>query len=178
MTLFKDVVDLLHNNDCVILPGFGAFVLKKKAASVVGNKFSPPSKNISFNSMLKENDGLLVKQISRARKISYDKAFSLVEEEIKSFRKKLYKDLIVDVESLGIFELKNENNINFNPDFAINFDASSFGLQSFTKDPILKTVKQGSKKDIQFISSSILKNAAIFIFLIGVSFFGYFNYTN
>jgi len=111
MTLFKDVVDLLHNNDCVILPGFGAFVLKKKAASVVGNKFSPPSKNISFNSMLKENDGLLVKQISRTRKISYDKAFSLVEEEIKSFRKKLYKDLIVDVESLGIFELKNENNI-------------------------------------------------------------------
>ena len=178
MTLFKDVVDLLHNNDCVILPGFGAFVLKKKAASVVGNKFSPPSKNISFNSMLKENDGLLVKQISRARKISYDKAFSLVEEEIKSFRKKLYKDLIVDVESLGIFELKNENNINFNPDFAINFDASSFGLQSFTKDPILKTVKRGSKKDIQFVSSSILKNAAIFIFLIGVSFFGYFNYTN
>ena len=49
MTIFKDIVDLLHNNDCVILPGFGAFVLKKKAASVVGNEFIPPSKNVSFN---------------------------------------------------------------------------------------------------------------------------------
>jgi nucleoid DNA-binding protein len=66
MTIFKDIVDLLHNNDCVILPGFGAFVLKKKSATVVGNEFIPPSKKVSFNSMLKENDGLLVKQISRS----------------------------------------------------------------------------------------------------------------
>ena len=158
MTIFKDIVDLLHNNDCVILPGFGAFVLKKKSATVVGNEFIPPSKNVSFNSMLKENDGLLVKQISRTRKMSYDKAFSFVEEEVKSFRNKLYKDLLVEVKSLGIFELKDENNINFNPDFSINFDSSSFGLQSFSKAPLLKTVKRESKKNLQFVSNSILKN--------------------
>ena len=178
MTIFKDIVDLLHNNDCVILPGFGAFVLKKKSATIVGNEFIPPSKNVSFNSMLKENDGLLVKQISRTRKISYDNAFSLVEEEVKSFRNKLSKDLLVEVKSLGIFELKDENNISFNPDFSINFDSSSFGLQSFSKEPLLKTINRESKKDLQFVSSSILKNAAIFICLVGLSYVGYFNYTN
>jgi nucleoid DNA-binding protein len=57
MTIFKDIVELLHNNDCVILPSFGAFVLKKRSAKVVGNEFIPPAKNVSFNSMLKENDG-------------------------------------------------------------------------------------------------------------------------
>ena len=178
MTIFKDVVELLYNNDCVILPGFGAFVLKNKSASVVGNEFIPPSKNISFNSMLKENDGLLVKQISKTRKISYDNAFSLVEEEVKSFRNKLSKDLLVEVKALGIFELKDENNIIFNPDFSINFDSSSFGLQSFSKEPLLKNVKRESKKDLQFVSSSIVKNAAIFICLVGLSYVGYFNYTN
>ncbi|MDG2500420.1 MAG: SPOR domain-containing protein, partial [Flavobacteriaceae bacterium] len=74
MTIFKDIVELLHNNDCVILPSFGAFVLKKRSAKVEGNEFIPPAKNVSFNAMLKENDGLLVKHISRVRKISYAKA--------------------------------------------------------------------------------------------------------
>ena len=178
MTVFKDIVELLHKNDCVILPSFGAFVLKKKSAKVIGNEFIPHAKNVSFNAMLKENDGLLVKHISRVRKISYAKAFNLVEDEVKSFKKKLYKDLLVEVKSLGIFELKNENNINFNPDFSINFDTSSFGLQSFSKELILKNVKEKSKNERSLISSSILKSAAIFIGLIGVSYFSYFNYTN
>lgn len=88
MTIFKDIVELLHNNDCVILPGFGAFVLKKKSASIIQNKFIPPSKNVSFNSMLKENDGLLVKYISETRKTSYKKALNLVEKEVEAFNKK------------------------------------------------------------------------------------------
>ena len=59
MSIFKHIVDLLYNNDCVILPGFGAFVLKNKSAFRKGDEFFPPSKYVSFNSMLKENDGLL-----------------------------------------------------------------------------------------------------------------------
>ena len=35
-----------------------------------------------------------------------------------------------------------------------------------------------SRKETQFISDSLLKNAAIFISIIGLSYFGYFNYSN
>jgi len=178
MTIFKDIVDLLHNNDCVILPGFGAFVLKKKSASIIQNKFIPPSKNVSFNSMLKENDGLLVKYISGTRKTSYKKALNLVEKEVEAFNKKLTRDLLVEIESIGIFELKDENSLNFNPDLSINFDSSSFGLQSFLKDPLLKNIKTESKKEISFVSNYLLRNAAIFISVMGLSYLGYFNYTN
>ena len=178
MTIFKDIVELLHNNDCVILPGFGAFVLKKKSASIIQNKFIPPSKNVSFNSMLKENDGLLVKYISETRKTSYKKALNLVEKEVEAFNKKLTRDLLVEIESIGIFELKDENSLNFNPDLSINFDSSSFGLQSFLKDPLLKNIKTKSKKEISFVSNYLLRNAAIFISVMGLSYLGYFNYTN
>jgi len=178
MTIFKDIVELLHNNDCVILPGFGAFVLKKKSASIIQNKFIPPSKNVSFNSMLKENDGLLVKYISGTRKTSYKKALNLVEKEVEAFNKKLTRDLLVEIESIGIFELKDENSLNFNPDLSINFDSSSFGLQSFLKDPLLKNIKTESKKEISFVSNYLLRNAAIFISVMGLSYLGYFNYTN
>lgn len=178
MTIFKDIVELLHNNDCVILPGFGAFVLKKKSASIIQNKFIPPSKNVSFNSMLKENDGLLVKYISETRKTSYKKALNLVEKEVEAFNKKLTRDLLVEIESIGIFELKDENSLNFNPDLSINFDSSSFGLQSFLKDPLLKNIKTESKKEISFVSNYLLRNAAVFISVMGLSYLGYFNYTN
>jgi len=178
MTIFKDIVELLHNNDCVILPGFGAFVLKKKSASIIQNKFIPTSKNVSFNSMLKENDGLLVKYISGTRKTSYKKALNLVEKEVEAFNKKLTRDLLVEIESIGIFELKDENSLNFNPDLSINFDSSSFGLQSFLKDPLLKNIKTESKKEISFVSNYLLRNAAIFISVMGLSYLGYFNYTN
>ena len=178
MTIFKDIVELLHNNDCVILPGFGAFVLKKKSASIIQNKFIPPSKNVSFNSMLKENDGLLVKYISETRKTSYKKALNLVEKEVEAFNKKLTRDLLVEIESIGVFELKDENSLNFNPDLSINFDSSSFGLQSFLKDPLLKNIKTESKKEISFVSNYLLRNAAVFISVMGLSYLGYFNYTN
>ena len=178
MTIYKDIVELLHNNDCVILPGFGAFVLKKKSASIIQNKFIPPSKNVSFNSMLKENDGLLVKYISGTRKTSYKKALNLVEKEVEAFNKKLTRDLLVEIESIGIFELKDENSLNFNPDLSINFDSSSFGLQSFLKDPLLKNIKTESKKEISFVSNYLLRNAAVFISVMGLSYLGYFNYTN
>ena len=43
MTIFKDIVDLLHTNDFVILPAFGDFVLTNKSAKYVGDEFIIPS---------------------------------------------------------------------------------------------------------------------------------------
>ena len=178
MTLFKDIIELLHKNDCVIVPDFGAFVLKSKAASIQGNEFVPHAKHVSFNSMLKENDGLLVKYISKIRKISYKKALIVLEEEVISLNKKLSKDLLVEIPSLGIFELKNESTLYFNPDLSVNYDSSSFGLKSFLKEPMLQGLKTESSNEVQLVSNYLLRNAAIFISVIGLSYFGYFNYNN
>ena len=103
MSIFKDVAELLHYNDCVIVPNFGAFVLKSKSAHIQKNEFFPPSKYVSFNVMLKDNDGLLAKHISIEKKISYKKSLILISEEVISFKESLNKDLIIDTECLGIF---------------------------------------------------------------------------
>ena len=83
MTIFKEIYDLLYNNDCVIVPNFGAFVLKSKSAYIKKNEFFPPSKYVSFNAMLKDNDGLLAKHISGEKNISYKKKYS--ENETESY---------------------------------------------------------------------------------------------
>lgn len=178
MGIFKDVAKLLHSNDCVIVPNFGAFVLKSKSAYIKNNEFFPPSKYVSFNAMLKDNDGLLAKHISGEKNISYKKSLKLISEEVISFKESLSKDLIIDTESLGIFELKEKETLVFNPDFSINFDNKVFGLKSFVREPLLSKISQESKKNNQFSSNVLLKYAAIAIAIFGFSYFGYFNYND
>ena len=178
MGIFKDVAKLLQSNDCVIVPNFGAFVLKSKSAYIQKNEFFPPSKYVSFNAMLKDNDGLLAKHISVEKKISYKKSLKLISEEIILFKKSLSKDFIIDTESLGIFELKEKETLVFNPDFSINFDNKVFGLKSFVREPILSKISEESKKNNKFSSNIFLKYAAIVISVFGFSYFGYFNYND
>ena len=178
MSIFKDISHLLYYNDCVILPNFGAFVLKSKLAYIEENEFFPPSKYVSFNSMLKDNDGLLAKFISEERKISYKKSLKLISDEVKLLNEKLSEDLIFDTEYLGIFELKEKNTLIFNPDFSINFDSSVFGLNSFVRKPIFNISSKRAADKSQFDTNNLLRYAAIFISILGLSYFGYFNYNN
>ena len=178
MSIFKDISHLLHSNDCVILPNFGAFVLKSKSAYIEENEFFPPSKYVSFNSMLKDNDGLLAKLISEERKISYKKSLKLISDEVKVLNEKLSEDLIFDTEYLGIFELKEKNTLIFNPDFSLNFDSSVFGLNSFVRKPIINISSKKTADKAQFDTNNLLRYAAIFISILGLSYFGYFNYNN
>ena len=178
MSIFKDVAKLLYYNDCVIVPDFGAFVLKSKSAYIQNNEFFPTSKYVSFNAMLKDNDGLLAKHISGEKKISYKKSLKLISEEVISFNKSLSKDLIIDTESLGIFELKEKETLVFNPDFSINFDNKVFGLKSFVREPVHSKISEESKKNNQISSNVLLKYAAIAISVFGFSYFGYFNYND
>ena len=178
MSIFKYISQLLHSNDCVILPNFGAFVLKSKSAYIEENEFFPPSKYVSFNSMLKDNDGLLAKFISEERKISYKKSLKLILDEVKVLNEKLSEDLIFDTGYLGIFELKEKNTLIFNPDFSINFDSSVFGLNSFVRKPIIKKSSKKAADKAQFDTNNLLRYAAIFISILGLSYFGYFNYNN
>ena len=52
---------LLLTQDCVIVPGFGGFVIQAVNASYNAEKsmFVPMSKEVMFNTTLQHNDGLL-----------------------------------------------------------------------------------------------------------------------
>ena len=178
MTIFKEIYDLLYNNDCVIVPEFGAFVLKSHSAYIKDDTFYPPRKVISFNAMLNENDGLLVKHISTSRNISYKKALKTINDETQSLKNELSADKKIKIDPLGYIELSSEGNLVFYPKESINFESNSFGLTSFSKQPILKSVKKDASFKTASTTTPVLRYAAIFIALIGFSYFGYFNYSN
>ena len=87
MHLSNHISKLLFDHDCVTVPGFGSFLGNYKSAQYdfKEQKFYPPSKQISFNSQIKDNDGLLVKEISKTLGISYEESVKKVHHSVLSW---------------------------------------------------------------------------------------------
>ena len=79
MTLATYINDLLYRYDCVIVPDFGGFVTNRIGAKVNNytHTFTPPKKQITFNKLLKHNDGLLANYIASAENISFERLLQL-----------------------------------------------------------------------------------------------------
>ena len=76
MNVNRHISSLLYRYQCVTVPGFGAFLTEIQSAQLNGSAvtFNPPTKVISFNANIKNNDGLLANHISLTEKISYEEA--------------------------------------------------------------------------------------------------------
>ena len=66
MNLAKEISFLLYKHNCVILPGFGAFLINEKQAerSAVAQYAMPKQEVINFNRQIINNDGLVANHLS------------------------------------------------------------------------------------------------------------------
>ena len=148
------IAQLLYRYQCVTVPGFGAFLTEIQSAQLLENShsFFPPKKVISFNTYIKNNDGLLANHIAQAEKTSYDYAVSAIEYEILNWKKSLQENRTFLIKNIGILTLNSENNILFTPNEQTNYLAQSFGLTSFVS-PAVKREAELSKTEIVFEKS-------------------------
>lgn len=91
MKIENYIAQLLYRYQCVTVPGFGAFLTEIQSAQLVesSHSFFPPKKLISFNSYLKNNDGLLANHIAQTEKTSYEYAVSAIQYEVFNWKKTL-----------------------------------------------------------------------------------------
>ena len=138
MEIDHHVSELLYQYDCVVIPGFGGFVANYSPAKIhpTQHTFSPPSKNISFNKNLTNNDGLLANQIAGAEKITYSKANDVINSFVETCNNSLQKGKRVEIKNIGTFYYDAEHNIQFDPDNSVNYLSDSFGLINFQSPPI------------------------------------------
>ena len=169
------ISQLLYRYQCVTVPGFGAFLTEIQSAQHFdsANTFFPPKKLISFNSNLKNNDGLLANHIAQSEKISYENAIEIISNDISSWRNSLHMEGKLILKNIGQLLLNSESNLVFSPSEETNYLKESFGLTSFVS-PIVKreVYKQEvealeEKMPIQFTpekrkSRSYMKYAAVF----------------
>ena len=184
MALEQYIKELLFEYECVTVPGFGAFLTRSYNFQVnkLTGEFSPSRKELTFNSLLTSNDGVLANYFSKKQNISYESAIRLVEKEAGVWKKKLITQPIF-IGSLGKLILNDNKKIEFEPYGKLNFESSVFGLSPFIKKP-LKAIKKSKTvsllvtgEDLVFlpenkkihISKSFYQYAAIGLIAIALS---------
>lgn len=183
MNLEEYVGRLLYRYDCIIVPGFGGLVASYESATIhpVTHIMNPPSKSLSFNALLTQNDGLLANEIASGENVSYDEALEMIELEVQKMKGQMMKNAQVDWAKIGTFLHNAEGKIIFKPHHAVNYLTDSFGL-SLMRSPAIQ--RQESKKKLapqipeelvlpaavaQRTVPGWLKSAAILIPLIGIA---------
>ncbi len=132
MKLSKYIHQLIMDNETVIIPGFGAFISIYKPAVITENEITPPSKEISFTTQIRNNDGLLVTSVARDNRISKEKALKWIEKELHNILFQLDKGETVSFENTGSLKYNKENQIQFTPLFNSNLLLDSFGFEKIS----------------------------------------------
>ncbi|MFZ2286736.1 MAG: SPOR domain-containing protein [Bacteroidales bacterium] len=130
--------EMLFRHDCVIIPGFGAFIGNYFPARIDRKEglFEPPSRKITFNRHLTGNDGLLIGQISSGLGVGYGEARDIVLEWADELRRKILTGNSVPMDHLGTFSLNYEGAIIFDPDTTVNYLLTSYGLSAYHRQPV------------------------------------------
>jgi hypothetical protein len=130
--------ELLFKHDCVIIPGFGAFIGNYFPARADRREglFMPPSRKITFNRHLTGNDGLLIGHVSSGLGTGYGEARDIVLEWADVLRRRIMTGTPLTIDHLGTFSLNYEGAIVFEPDTTVNYLLSSYGLSAYHRQPV------------------------------------------
>ncbi|WP_445757945.1 HU domain-containing protein [Polaribacter sp.] len=163
MNLANYIKDLLYRYDCVIIPDFGGFVTKRIATKINENtyQFFPPTKQLSFNRNLKNNDGLLANYIASVENISFEKASNAIALSVIKWQNEIQtKSIILD--SIGVLSLNENSQIIFDPNTSVNFLIESFGLSTFETSTVHRYQSE-VKKFVPEVAKNDKKVIPIFI---------------
>ena len=142
--LARHIEALLVDNDCVIVPGLGGFIIHYTPAVWMekDNMFLPPTRMIGFNARLKVNDGLLVQSYMTAHHVDFAKATKLVEKDADELLSLLHTEGKVTLGNIGQLHLSIHNTLEFIPDSNPLCAPAFYGLESFGIRKLQKPAKK------------------------------------
>ncbi len=132
--VIASVVQVLHKHECAVLPGFGAFILRKNVG--IANPFSgqikPSSHVVYFNADIQEDDGLVANYLKESEGLTFKQASRQIADFFEAIQQECVKSHSCSLQPLGNFHLSAKGDLFFlaNPD--TNFSKSTFGLPNFT----------------------------------------------
>ena len=103
---------------------------------------TPPSKVISFNQKLTQNDGLLANYIAKCENISYNEACVEILKYSRKLKLELSRNKSISLPKIGDFYLNEFEKIEFKANGEFNFNKDSFGLRTFQ----INKIKRKSNK--------------------------------
>jgi len=132
---------LLHQHECVIVPGLGGFLTNYSPARIhpVHHVFVPPSKYIVFNASLSYNDGILANHLSEIKGISFGESMDQIRHWVNEHQYLLRSGRNWNIENIGSLSLDHEDNLQFEPSNKVNYLVESYGLASIVSPPVKRS---------------------------------------
>ncbi|MDO5017369.1 MAG: hypothetical protein Q4E10_03270 [Porphyromonas sp.] len=130
--LIKQIEQLLYNEECVVVPGVGAFIVHHQPAVVEESKglIYPGRCRITFNAALSQSDGVLVRQYSEAFSFGYRRSQAIMEQDIDELKAQLLSHGVVEMGEIGkLTQMRGDDRIVFIPNESHPFSIDYYGLQ-------------------------------------------------
>ena len=151
--------ELLFVQECVIIPGFGGFLTKYKSADIdyLNYTITPPTKSISFNRQLRNDDGLLVNTFSVLNGIPFSEANLFVRRWANQFEATLKANTSYTLAQIGTFEWDAlGSTISFVPDVTENYLAESYGFPVIIAKPVFRNTHAADNTAVVVKPESII----------------------
>ncbi len=144
--LVKHISYLIARHNCVIVPGFGAFLADEVSAHYNTEEqiFMPPYRTMRFNSKVTTDDALLISEYIEREQLAYNDSVNLLNKDIDTLRHELSQNSIVRFGELGTFNMDINGNITFTADANGIDDAYNFGFEPFA----MKQLRNCGEKNI------------------------------
>lgn len=179
MQIVSHINELLFRYECVIIPGFGAFLTHYQTAYVdkESGNFIPPRKSLAFNRQLQANDGLLANHLAMTYYLSYPEAVQNLREQVKIWVAQIENNTSLYFPELGVIQSNEDGNWIFTPDPNNIFQATSFGLAPIESSvltrevlttPVQTTIPVAESKKRSYSFIKIGAAAASIAILLGV----------
>jgi len=144
------IQELLATNNRVIVPNYGAFLVRATSKGKDSNKLEEKLNDIYFSPFLKFNDELLERHIVKKEGITKDQAAGRIKDFIEEIKTKLTSDSVFDIKDFGQFTMDKQGKVVFTP----------VSKETETKELIEDKPKETAKKEPKKTASKTTKEPA------------------
>ena len=154
------ISELLYEHRQLHLPGLGAFLLQYKPAVVdnLQGQLLPPSLDLSFDTNLVMDDGLLVEHLRQRSGWSAEVAAEAISGFVAGIREQLSRGELVHLPNIGRLHTNHEHRIVFKAD-NYNYNKDSFGLPVLQATTVLRSVNSSSATAAQTVNTTQAQSA-------------------
>ena len=151
------IQELLATNNRVILPNFGAFLVRATSKSKDANTLEEKLKDVYFSPFLKFNDELLEKYIITKEGLSKAEASEKIKKFIEEVKNQLDNENPYDIKSFGSFTSDKQGKIQFNPIILESSEVKTNEVIAEQKKPKETKQKETVKKAVKVSPQETVK---------------------
>ncbi len=159
------ILSLLHEHDCVIVPGLGAFITRRVAAAYDERRglMLPPSKEVAFNADIRHSDGILADYLAQADGEDYTAAMRRVEAFAADVSRRAAAGDVVLLPRLGSLSLI-EGRMVFEPAQGLNVLVESYGLSPVAaRQARSRHIGMVARAEVRKVAASVAAVAALLL---------------